>query len=275
MADVAIRDGLTLSYSVAGPEEGPALVLITGLGGQQEGWFRQIPYFRQQYRVIAFDNRGAGRSGALDVPTTMADFADDTARLLDHLGVAQAHVWGVSMGGKIAQELALSRPDRVLRVVLENTSAGEAHRVEGPVESRLQNAATLDEDGWLTQIVPALFGRAYRERNEASMRAFARSRARNPPHPIGSRRQWEAYAAFDSWDRLPRMAHETLVIAGDEDAMTDPQNAEKLASRLPSAGTYLVRGAGHSLHIEAPDETNRVVDAFLSGGLAAVPDQPR
>lgn len=270
MPDLVVKDGLTLGWSAYGPERAPALLLITGLGGLQEGWFRQVPYFQKDYRVITFDNRGAGRTSTLDVPTTMRDLAGDAVALLDHLGVGRAHVWGVSMGGKIAQELALDWPDRVGRLVLENTSAGEAHRVEGPVQSRMEGASARDEAGWL-ELTTSLFGRSYREKNAASMKAFARSRVRHPQDPTGARRQWEAYQAFDSWDRLPRLRHETLVLAGEEDALTDPRNAEKLASRLPNAVSYVVAGAGHSLHIEAPDETNRVVDAFLRGGVAAVP----
>src|SRR5687768_12583948 len=118
MPELEVRPGLTLSYRTYGPEGAPWLTLITGLGGLQEGWFRQVPYFEREYRVLTFDNRGAGRSGAIDVPTRMVDLADDTRRLLDALGIARTHVWGVSMGGKVAQELALGWPERVDELVL-------------------------------------------------------------------------------------------------------------------------------------------------------------
>ena len=263
MPEAAIRSGLSLNYRISGPEGAPVLILITGLGGLQEGWFRQVPYFEAKYRVLTFDNRGAGRSGTLDQPATMWDFADDVSRLMDHLAIARAHVWGVSMGGKIAQELALRSPERVDRLVLECTSAGETHRVEGNVEAKLRGGNELSEGEWFERIVPLLFGRSYREANVGSMRAFARSRARHPQDPIGAARQWEAYDAFDSWERLPSLRHRTLVLTGDEDSLTDPRNSEVLVARIPRAELYVVAGAGHSLHIEKPDETNAVVQSFL------------
>ena len=266
MPDWVVRPQLSLSYHVGGPHDGPPLVLITGLGGLQEGWFRQVPYFERRYRVVTFDNRGAGRSGVLDVPTTMRDLAEDTVALLDGLGVARAHVWGVSMGGKVAQELALGWPDRVDRLVLGCTTAGERHRVEGAHVSRLRDAASLGEQAWLQDVVPVLFGRAYREANAAGMRAFARSRSRHPQDPRGFARQFEAYESFDAWDRLPSLTRRTLVITGDEDGLTDPRNSEVLASRLPNAVRYVVRGAGHSFHLEKPDEVTAVVGRFLVSG---------
>jgi 3-oxoadipate enol-lactonase len=265
MPDIEVRPGLVVNYRISGPSEAPALVLITGLGGLQEGWFRQVPYFEPSYRVLTLDNRGAGQSGVLDVPTTMRDMAEDVVAVMDAAGVAHAHIWGVSMGGKIAQELALGWPQRVDRLVLECTSAGEAHRVEGKPEGRLRGSHAFSEQDWLERLVPLIFGRAYREANASSMRAFARSRVRHPQDSVGAARQWEAYEAFDSWDRLPNLMHRTLVITGDEDALTHPANSERLVERLPNAELYVVNGAGHSLHIEKPEEVNAVIDAFLRG----------
>lgn len=272
MPEARIRDDLTLAYEVRGPEGAPWLVLITGYGGLQEGWFRQLSHFAKSFRVLTLDNRGAGRSGALDVPTSMRDLAEDTALLMDAVGIAKAHVWGVSMGGKIAMELALGWPERVDKLVLENTTAGEVHRVEGSSE-RLRAAHTGTEEHWLDVIVPLLFGRAYRETNAASMKAFARSRVRNPGDPVGMARQWEAYLAFDAWDRLPAIAHPTLVLVGDEDAMTDPRNGQALAERIPNAQLAAVAG-GHSVHIENPSAVNAVVEAFLTTGAASAGTAP-
>jgi pimeloyl-ACP methyl ester carboxylesterase len=192
----------------------------------------------------------------------MADLADDTLRLMDAVGFEQAHVWGVSMGGKIAQEMALRHPERVGRLILAATTAGDAHRVEGSAGSYARKDPTTEQE-WLDDVVPRLFGRAYREKNAGSMKAFARSRARHPQDPAGMARQREAYHAFDSWDRLPSLRHRTLVLTGDEDAMTDPRNADILVERLPDAVKVVIPGAGHSLHIEKPDEVNAVVDRFL------------
>ena len=262
MPDAPIRDGLTLSYTDTG--DGPALLLITGLGGLKEGWFRQGA-LADRFRVITFDNRGMGGSSVLDAPTTMRDLAEDAILLLDHLGVPKAHVWGVSMGGKIAQEMALGWPQRVDRLILENTTAGEGNRIEGRQPSLLRRIDQLDADGILREIVPLLFGREHRERNARAMEAFARSRVRNRPDPRGVARQWEAWQAFDSWARLPSIGHETLVLVGAEDALTDPRNGEALADRLPKARLATIEGGGHSVHIEKPDEVNAAVATFLAG----------
>lgn len=272
MPDAKIRDDLSLSYDVRGPEGSPWLVLITGFGGLQEGWFRQTAHFAKSFRVLTLDNRGAGRSGAVDSPTTMRDLAEDVALLMDALGVAKAHVWGVSMGGKIAMELALGWPERVDHLVLENTTAGEDHRVEGSSDF-LRGAHTGSEEHWLKVIVPLLFGRKYREANAASMLAFARSRVRNPANPVGMARQWEAYLSFDAWDRLPRLTHPTLVLVGDEDAMTDPRNGSAIAERLPNAQFVTVPG-GHSVHIENPAAVNAAVEAFLTADAASAGKGP-
>ncbi len=266
MPDVEVRPGLTTNYRISGPDDAPVLLLITGLGGLQEGWFRQVPHFERAWRVVTFDNRGAGRSSVLDEPARMIDFADDTRRLLDLLAIPKAHVWGVSMGGKVAQELALAWPERVDKLILGCTTAGDAHRVEGHAPSGLTGASGSTEQEWLDRIVPLLFGREYREKNANSMKAFARGRARHPQDPRGAARQWEAYHGFDSWDRLPEITHRTLVITGDEDALTHPGNADRLLERLPNAVKYVVPGAGHSFHLEKPDEVNQAVEQFLRTG---------
>jgi 3-oxoadipate enol-lactonase len=259
---ITVRPGLQIAHDVHGPEGAPWLTLITGYGGLQEGWFRQVPYFAQHYQVLTLDNRGAGRSDVLDVPTTMRDLAQDVVLLLDALRIEKTHVWGVSMGGKVAMELALGWPDRVDRLVLENTTAGEAHRVEGPSPTLPGMQPTTEED-WLEGVVPLLFSRAYREANAASMIAFARSRVRNPADPAGMARQWEAYLEFDAWDRLGKIVHPTLVLAGDEDALTDARNSQALVDRIPHARFASVPG-GHSVHIENPTAVNEAVAAFLA-----------
>ncbi len=263
MPDAQIRSELSLNYRLSGPESAEVLLLITGLGGLQEGWFRQIPYFESRFRVLTFDNRGAGRSGVVDRPTSLREMAEDAVLLMDTLGIEAAHVWGVSMGGKIAQELALNWPNRVRRLILGCTTAGEEHRVEGPVKPLLRGSVGATEEEWLNTLVPRLFGREYREKNANSMRAFAKSRVRHPQDPIGFARQWEAYEAFDSFDRLPRISHRTLVITGDEDSMTDPMNADVLVAKLPNAEKFVVPSAGHSFHIEQPQIVNPVVERFL------------
>ena len=183
--------------------------------------------------------------------------------LLDALGIDKVHAWGVSMGGKVAQELALGWPERVERLVLENTSAGEDHRVEGRQPSPLRQMQGADAETWQREIVPLLFGKAYREANPGAMRAFARSRERRPPDSEAVDIQWAAYESFDSWERLPKLNAPTLCLTGAEDALCDPRNADRLAERLPNATVHHVQGGGHSVHIELPKVVNPLVAEFL------------
>ena len=263
MAEATIRGNQTIAYHLSGPEDAPVLLLITGLAGLKEGWFHQVAYFQKRCRILTFDNRGLGGSSLVESEATLADFAEDAVLLMDHLNIDAAHVWGVSMGGKIAQELALGWPERVDHVVLENTSAGEAHRVEGRQPSPLRAMQGADSETWLAQIVPLLFGKAYREANAKAMRAFARSRERRPPNSAAVDIQWNAYERFDSWERLPQLRHSVLCLAGAEDALCHPGNAERLAERLPMAELCIIDGGGHSVHIELPLLVNEAVAAFL------------
>lgn len=258
-----IRDGQTMAYYLSGLETGPVLLLITGLAGLKEGWFHQVAFFQTRCRVLTVDNRGLGGTDLVDEPATLRDFAEDLVLLMDGLGIDQAHLWGVSMGGKIAQELAIGWPERVLRVVLENTSAGEDHRVEGRQPSALRQMEGADSDTWLREIVPLLFGSAYRQKNAKAMAAFARSRERRPPNAAAVAIQWDAYEAFDAWDRLTDLIAPTLCLAGEEDALCDPGNAARLAERIPDAEVWVVPGGGHSVHIELPDTVNTRVAQFL------------
>src|SRR5205085_7194790 len=122
MPKLGVND-VELFYQEIGPALADPLLLIMGWGGDHTAWAFQIPAFSAEFRVIAFDNRGAGQSDAPDVPYTIGAMADDAIALLDRLRVARAHVCGASMGGMIAQEIALRRPDRVLSLGLHCTLA--------------------------------------------------------------------------------------------------------------------------------------------------------
>src|SRR3954469_11914440 len=126
----ATVNGIDLYYEVSG--EGPPLLLITGLSGNTLGWAMLEPTLAEHFQVIAFDNRGAGRSAAPPGPYTTREMADDAVGLLDHLGIERTHVLGLSMGGMIAQELALAHPTRVDRLVLFATYARPRPAVHNP-----------------------------------------------------------------------------------------------------------------------------------------------
>ena len=126
MPTVKVGD-ISIYYEIHG--EGEALVLIMGYGGSSLGWFRQIPVFSRGFKVVAFDNRGTGRSDKPDIPYTMKMMAGDVAGLLEAIGIDAAHIYGVSMGGRIAQEFALRYPEKVVSLILGCTSCGGTHTI--------------------------------------------------------------------------------------------------------------------------------------------------
>ncbi len=250
-----------LSYTLSGPQGAPALVFLNGLGGAKEAWFYQVRHFRDHHRVLTFDNRGAGASASVDQPTTMADFADDTVRLMDHAGLDRATVVGISFGGRIAQELALSHPTRVQGLVLVGTACGPA--AAGPAHQALRRAPELDEQGWLDQVVPVLFGPRYVREQSKRLQVFARSRSRLSADPVGTRCQWEAYGSFSACERLDRIRVPTLVLHGEDDALSPLANAERLAAGIPGARLQVLRGVGHSPNVEDASAFNAAIGRFL------------
>ena len=132
MPTVKVND-INIYYETHG--EGEALVLIMGYGGNSSGWFRQIPGLSQEYGVVAFDNRGTGQSDKPDIPYTMEMMAGDIAGLLEAIGIGAAHIYGVSMGGMLAQEFALRYPGMVISLILGCTTCGGSHSIMPDAEA--------------------------------------------------------------------------------------------------------------------------------------------
>jgi len=262
-------NGIDLYYEQHGA--GSDVLLIMGLGAHAGDWARQVPALARHFRVTVFDNRGCGRSSAPDEPYSIRQMADDAVALMDALDMARAHVVGSSMGGEIAQELAISYPERVDRLVLIATSAGGYWARIIPADRRAVG---------LPRIVPGLreLARQLRRRLQAvgARRAGPAWQPPAPPPPPahGLRRQREATAAFDAHGRLSRISAPTLVIAGARDREVPLAAAEELARGIPGARLVVLRGAGHLMHYERADEVNRLLLDFLrasAGGGAGAP----
>src|SRR5512136_1643850 len=129
---LARLNGINVNYRVEG--QGEPLVMIMGFTAGRVGWMPQIPFFRKYYRVITFDNRGAGKSDKPPGPNSTRMMADDTVKLMDVLGIEKAHIMGLSMGGMIAQELAINYPQRVMKLVLAATYARQDETSAGALE---------------------------------------------------------------------------------------------------------------------------------------------
>jgi pimeloyl-ACP methyl ester carboxylesterase len=255
---------ITMHYVEAGG--GEPLVLIMGFGGDHLAWGFQLPVLAERYRVIAFDNRGAGQTDQPDAPYTTREMAADTAGLMDALGVERAHVLGVSMGGMIAQELALHHAERVQSLQLHCTYA----RPDGYTRARLAAARverrTLSREDAVRSAFFWLFARGtYNERPEF-VEAIVQTALANP-HPqslTGYLRQGDAVLGHDTLDRLGAITCPTLVSVAAEDILVPPRFSREIAARIPGAELRVVDDAGHVYFWERPDVFNTLCLEFLA-----------
>ncbi len=251
MSELRRPDGCRLYYETHGGPSREPLVLLEGMGGDIPGWRRNIPRLAAELFVVAYDFRGNGRSDAPDEPMTMATFVEDTAALLDELGLGSAHVYGQSFGGMVAQELALAHPERMRTLVLACTHAGGAHVVRS-------DAKVPKDKPYL-----ALYSPRFAAEHPAHVAEDLRVGSLNPQKPHAGRRQWEAMQGFDAYDRLPEIRVPTLVLHGSEDRMVAAPNARVLAERIPFAELLLLEGAGHVYHSEQPEAADAAVLDFI------------
>jgi len=265
MAEAKVND-INIYYEIHG--DGEPLVLIMGLGGTLEWWFLQVPALSRHYRVVAFDNRGSGRSDKPDIPYTMEMMAKDTAGLMDALGIPSAHIFGISMGGMIAQHVALLYPQRVKTLILGATTCGGSHSVSPDPESMkvlfdLERMQQLPPEERFREMLPFIFSQEFIESSRSVMQELAvrMSQYITPPH--GYMRQAQAIMGHDTYERLPEIKAPTLVIAAEEDKIVPVENSRIIASRIPGAELVVLERAGHGFNIELADEVNRAVLDFL------------
>ena len=256
-------NGQRLYYQIEG--EGDDLLLIGGLGQDLTGWPFQIPRFIQHHRVIAFDNRDVGRSAEAQGAYTTADMADDAAGLMDALGIRQAHVLGYSLGGAIAQELALRHPARIARLILACSSAHLA-RYQINIFDPVRFIREHDSDGRIlaaNQLFMTMTREFLKLKGAVNMML---EMMRHPPFPQSAAalsRQIDACRTFDVLDQLGSVRAATCVLVGDQDILTPPWVARELADAIPGARLQVLEGGAHGLLFEIPEKFNRAVLDFL------------
>jgi 3-oxoadipate enol-lactonase len=266
MPRVEVGD-ISLHYEIHG--DGEPLLLIMGFGANSSWWLPQIPALSREYQVVTFDNRGTGGSDKPDIPYTMPMLVADAAGLLAAIGVDSANVFGVSMGGMIAQGLALSHPEKVISLILGCTTPGgpnsipptpEATRVlfDGSRRQRLTLAEQTEE------LLPFLYSQDFIDNNPEFVAELTAEMAENPTPNHAFRRQGEATMHFNVYDRLPEINAPTLVISGTADRIVPMENSRILASRIPGAELALLGNMGHGFVAEAHEETSQAVLGFLN-----------
>jgi pimeloyl-ACP methyl ester carboxylesterase len=257
---VAALDGLELYYEERG--SGRPILLVPGIPALANDWAPLAERLSGSRRVIAFDNRGSGRSSVTPGPYTTALLAADALALLDHLGIERADVFGVSLGGMIAQELALARPARVDRLVLGCTHCGVSHAARMPRDTG--RAFAMETDDWelrMRSLAPLAFARGV---DGELVDRFVEKKSGDVQDREGYRAQIAAALSHDTWERLPRIDRPTLILTGDDDQVIPAASSDVLHERIPDSVLYVVAGAGHLFFLERLDETVRALETFLA-----------
>lgn len=259
---------LRMHYRIEG--EGPPLVMIMGLNGDVTWWDRLVPELYHHFRLILFDNRGAGLTDKPNERYTIPMLAEDTVGLMEQIGIRQAHVFGISMGGMIAQEMALVYADHVKGLVLGCTHSGGRglHAPSREAIQKLTDSRGKSLQAFAEQILSVLFSPSFVQRNPAYIRRLVQHYVSAPPSGKGFSRQFLAVLGHNAYDRLPLIRHPTLILAGDADALLPPENSAVLCSRIPGARLVMIPGAGHAFFIEDPVTTADLLKEHL---LAASP----
>ena len=256
--------GIELAYQLRG--HGAPLVMIHGAQGDQTSFDGLAAGFSDRYRVLTFDQRGSGLSDKPDIPYSIAMLADDTAALMDQLGLSPAHVFGISMGGTIAQELALRHPAKVRSLVLGCTTPGGAHaiRTSGAALTNAYSTQSMTAEERGRALAEAAFTKGYLARHPEVIASMIAARRERPIDTTAFAHRMRAIVGFDSYDRLPQIQCPTLVIAGKDDALISWQNSRIIAERIPGAKLVILEPAGHSFWVEQPEQTRSAIAQFLT-----------
>lgn len=260
-------------YEILGKEDGYPVLLIHGFGVKKEVWMAQVEDLSQDFKVIRFDNRGAGKS---DRPSGnhIEIFADDTNNVMDYLNIEKAHVMGWSLGGMIAQNFVLKYPERVNKLVLICTVTGYPTE-EGPEiykKMRLHELELGAEKAfWETARVN--FYAKYRREMEKdpkkkyfgiwSAEDYIQLLTKDPPTPQDIINQADALKTHNTMDRLPQVKNPTLLIAASHDRITARVNMEEMHKRLPNSTWVVIEKAGHFAPMTRTPEVNKAILDFL------------
>jgi pimeloyl-ACP methyl ester carboxylesterase len=265
---VAVND-TELYYERRG--DGEPLLMVMGMSGHSLHWGEPfLTALERDFELILYDHRGVGRSAATEAPFTIAHLAQDALALLDELGIERAHVLGISMGGMVAQELALSAPDRVLTLTLGATySGGEGSRfTDDAVVQRLAmvilsgDADAIVRTGWNFNVSPAF---AAAEGNfEAFTQVASQYRMALPMTLL----QVQAIIGHDTSERLAQITAPTLVVHGSADQMLVATNGEIVAGLIPGARLELLDGVGHLFFWERPERAAELIAEHAAGTRA-------
>lgn len=263
MPKVRVND-IQMFYEVHG--EGFPLIMIMGLTGNTSWWDpRWIQTLSEKFKIIAFDNRGAGRTDISDREYSIKLFADDTAGLMDALGVPRADVLGISMGGMIAQEFVLNYPEKVKKVVLCSTHCGGAKSVQASEE--VLGTLTADRGGVSAEevarmTIPLFFTEDFLKNTPGVEELVIEQISKNPISNEAFMRQMSAIMQFDTYDRLSQIKTPALILHGKQDILIPPENGSILGKAIPGARLVSFENSAHGL-LEETEEVLGTILEFL------------
>ncbi len=247
---------------------GPPVLLIHGLGLSGGAWWRTVDALSPELRVVTFDHRGVGRSNSQQPAYTTEAMADDAVAVLDELGLASVHVYGFSLGGMVAQQLALRHPRRVRSLVLGATHAGgrRAVRPDDEVVAFVQGRTRMrtEEAAWAS--VPFNYGPRCRAEHRDRIADDIARRLEHTFSPQAYRAHLFAATLHNCYGRLDRIRVPTLVVHGAHDRMIPVANAQLMAERLPDCRMIVLEESGHLYPTEAPEIDQAIADFFAACG---------
>jgi pimeloyl-ACP methyl ester carboxylesterase len=239
--------------------------MIIGWGADQTAWAFQLPDLSREFRCVVFDNRGSGGSDQPDTPYTTRLMAEDTVGLMNALRIDRAHLLGLSMGGMIAQEIAINQPDRVRTLQLHATLARPDAHLAALINILVRAKATFGNEEFTRALLAhVLTPKTYRERPDfVELLARRAAYASQPTSLAGFSRQAEACMSHDSLDRLQKIPCPTLITVGADDVFVPLRFSRVLQEGIRGSELIVIGDAGHGYLWEEPDAFNRACLAFL------------
>jgi pimeloyl-ACP methyl ester carboxylesterase len=256
-------NGINIHYEEIG--SGEPLLLIMGLGADGSLWAQHVDVYKDHFRCIMMDNRGSGRSDKPDGPYTIKQMADDAVGLLDALNIIKAHISGISMGGAIAQEIAINNPERVLTATLISTWAQCDTYATRIFEMFKETIIVADKINFTRLLQLWIFTPDYhnKEMDDLLKREIEGGQYQYPMPQHAFLAQCDACIAHDTTDRLNNIVAPTLITVGEEDIFTPLKFSRHIAEHTPNNELYIVHGGGHAHHWEKLDEFNDKTLSFL------------
>jgi pimeloyl-ACP methyl ester carboxylesterase len=263
MPKVKVND-INIYYEVHG--KGFPLVMIMGWSANSDWWDpRLIQELSKKYKLVMFDNRGAGRTDISEMKYSIKLFADDTVGLMDALGISRANIMGLSMGGMIAQELVLNYPEKVGKLVLCSTFCGGAKAVnpsQGVLETFMLNGSTFSPEQVARMTIPLIFTEDSIKNNPDLIKFSTQQILKAPISFKAMVGQFRSVLKFDTYDRLAQIKVPTLVLHGKQDILIPPENGSILAKAIPNAKLVYFENSAHGL-VEDVDKVISVLLDFL------------